>query len=452
MNKFAKFTRGSTLQHTAKMTLANGVGLLTVFLVELVDMYFLSLHGDPSLVAAVGFSGALLFYLSAIGLGMQITMSVMVARAEGEKTYGREKAGIKCTNMLAFSGFLAFCIVIPVNFYLSEIFTLMGASGKTKELAVIYSSIIIPWFPVFVLSMTAAASLRAIGHAKLAMMAALLSGFLNASLDPFFIFILDWGIKGAAWASVVSRIVLFFMIIFLLFKIYALPKASNFTGFKKDIREILSIAIPGILTNLSAPLSTSIVLFYLADFGEEAVAGASVLGRFIPAIFAVVIALSGAVGPIVGQNAGAKQFDRVRKTFLDAIGCNIVYVVSAWIVLYFSRNIVISTFGAQGEAADLIYFYSTFLVGGFLFNGVIFICLSCFNNLGMAYMSSLFSFGQSLLGTLPCVSLGALWFGPQGVLIGEVVGTMLFGVAAFITIIFLIHRQSKKDWLKESLK
>ena len=442
MNKSAKFTRGSTFLHTVKLTIANGVSLFTVFLVELVDMYFLSSYDNPKLVAAVGFSGTLLFYLSAFGLGMQITMSVLVARAEGEYQQDRHRAGQICTHMLAFSALVALLVAVPVRIYLPEIFELMGATGDTKKYAIQYTSIIIPWFPLFVLSMTAGASLRAIGHAKLAMCAALFSGGLNVIFDSIFILGFDGGIQGAAWSSVIARLFLFFFIWYLLLRKYSLPKASNFSYFKKDVRSILSVAIPGVITNMSAPLSTSIVLIYIADFGDDAVAGVSVLGRCIPALFAVVIALSGAVGPIVGQNAGANKYDRVRKTLIDAVVCNAVYVFLAWLLLFNSKSLLVDIFGVQGEAADIIYFYSTFLVGGFLFNGMIFISISCFNNLGMAYMSSFFSFSQSILGTLPCVYFGALWFGLEGVLIGEVIGAMLFGVTALVTILHFIQRQA----------
>ncbi len=80
----AVFTQGSTLKHILVMTLASAVGLVTLFFVDLVDMYFLSLLGEKQLAAAVGYSGALLYFLTSGCIGLSIAMGANVARALGE--------------------------------------------------------------------------------------------------------------------------------------------------------------------------------------------------------------------------------------------------------------------------------------------------------------------------------------------------------------------------------
>ena len=81
----AVFTTGSIPRHIVVMTSASAVGLITLFSVDLVDMYFLSLLGEEELAAAIGFSGTLLFFLTAVGIGLQIAMGALVARAEAPR-------------------------------------------------------------------------------------------------------------------------------------------------------------------------------------------------------------------------------------------------------------------------------------------------------------------------------------------------------------------------------
>ena len=86
----AKFTRGSTMRHVLAMTGASAIGLIAMFGVDLVDMYFLTLLDDPSLVAAVGYAGTLIYFLVSVSIGLQIALGALVARAEGGLQSGEE--------------------------------------------------------------------------------------------------------------------------------------------------------------------------------------------------------------------------------------------------------------------------------------------------------------------------------------------------------------------------
>ena len=124
------------------MTAASAVGLVAMFTVDLVDMYFLSLLGEQELAAAVGYGGTLLFFLTAVSIDLQISMGALVSRAEG--AHRRDLAGRYCSNILIFSGTAA-ALISGVGFlYLEELLMLLGASGKTLEYALQYSRIIIP--------------------------------------------------------------------------------------------------------------------------------------------------------------------------------------------------------------------------------------------------------------------------------------------------------------------
>ena len=97
----AVFTQGSTMRHVLVMTGASAVGLLAMFGVDMVDMFFLTMLGEQELAAAVGFAGTLLYFLVAVSIGLQIAMGALVARSVGARA--REEAGRVCTSSLIFN-------------------------------------------------------------------------------------------------------------------------------------------------------------------------------------------------------------------------------------------------------------------------------------------------------------------------------------------------------------
>jgi Na+-driven multidrug efflux pump len=104
----------------------------------------------------------------------------------------------------------------------------------------------------------------------------------------------------------------------------------------------------------------------------------------------------------------------------------------------------VQAFSARGDAERLIRFAVTWLVGGYIFSGMLFVANASFNNLHRAHLATLFNFSRAFLGTIPCVYLGAIWFGAPGVMAGEVVGAVVFGSLAFIAVLWQV-RQLDRD-------
>ncbi len=178
----------------------------------------------------------------------------------------------------------------------------------------------------------------------------------------------------------------------------------------------------------------------MARYGDSAVAGTAILGRIVSVAFAGVFALSSAIGPIIGQNAAALRYDRVRQTLLSALLFNVLYVLVVWLLLYVMSSWIIEVFDAKDDAAYLIRFYCQWLVIGFIFNGMLFMANASFNNLHRAYYATSFNFCRALLGTVPMVYLFSKLYGPPGVMAGEMVGALVFGVAAYIVVLRLVAR------------
>jgi len=425
------------------MTGASAVGLLTMFSVDLVDMYFLALLGEQAMVAAVGFAGTLVFFLVSVSIGLQIALGAMVARSEG--AHRREQARRYCTSALWFNGAVSVLVSALAWFNLRELLELLGATGATLDFALRYAAILLPSMPILVLGMSMAAGVRAVGDARRSMWATVIGSLVNAALDPLFIFTFGWGLEGAAVASVVSRVVTLAIAWHALHVVHRLPCRINWKEFREDIRPILAIAGPAVLTNLATPLSNGFVLRTMSEFGDSAVAGAAIMGRVTPVAFAAIFALSGAVGPIIGQNAGAGRYDRVRSTLANALAFNVAYVALVWLLLAVSAEGLVAAFSASDQAADLVVFYCYFLGWAFACNGCLFVANASFNNLGHPHWATLFNFGRAVLGTVPAVYFGALWFGPRGVLAGEAFGAVAFGLAALLGIARLVRRLEQRQ-------
>jgi Na+-driven multidrug efflux pump len=263
------------------------------------------------------------------------------------------------------------------------------------------------------------------------MMATIYGGAVNAVLDPILIFGLDLELTGAAIASVCARIVIAITAL--------LPLIRHYNGFDKptpaslsiDLRPILAIAIPAILTQLATPIGQAYVTRSMAEFGEEAVAGMAIIARMTPVGFGIIFALSGAIGPIIGQNAGAGLGDRVRGAFRDGLLFTALVVVVVSGLFFLARPGIQFLFQLDGTALTLVFLFAGPLSLMFFFNGVIFVANAAFNNLGHPFYSTAVNWGRHTLGTIPFVIVGAAWFGAPGVLIGQYLGGAVFALFAF---------------------
>ena len=439
----AIYTSGSTLRHLLVLSSTSTIGLLARFIVDLVDMYFLSLLGHAELAAAVGFAGTIMFFLTAMAIGLQIGISALVARNEGSNQ--RTLAQNYCGSGLLYSFILTALLSIVIWLYIEELLAFLGARGATLAFAVQYAKSLLPSSAFLAMGMCAAAVLRSIGDAKYSMYATLGGGIVNALLDPLFIFTFEWGIEGAAAASVVARLCILIIAFHSLIYRHRYLKRLKFSRLKEDISAINKVAMPAMLTNLATPIGSSFVMKTMASFGDEAVAASAILGRIIPVAFAGLFSLSGAIGPVIGQNAGAKLYGRVRKAILNTLLINFVYCLMIWVALWMSRDLIISIFSATGLTASLIDFYCSWLVGLFIFTGLLFTANAGFNNLNKAKYATAFNFCRVLLGTVPLVYLMAQNYGAYGVFAGELLGAVLWGVLAYTLLLWKVKKLEQAE-------
>jgi putative MATE family efflux protein len=426
----ARFVTGSTLRHVMVMTATSSVGLMSVFLVDALNLLYISMLGHKELAAAIGYSGTLMFFVTSFAIGLTIATTAQVSRALG-RGETQEAARLGGAGLILM-GMVMIAITALMFMFARPLLGLLGAQGETLDIAVRFMLMVLPSMPLMAIGMSAAGLLRAKGDAKRSMYVTLLAALATAILDPVFIFLLDLRMDGAAIVTNISRLVLFGVGIYGAGKIHRLIAIPSLAVLRIAARPYFAIGIPAVMTQLATPVGNAWVTREIASFGDEAVAGWAIVGRLTPVAFGAIFALSGAVGPILGQNFGARRFDRIESTMRDSFKVVVIYTLVVWALLALFRNQISDLFGAQGTTRDFINFFCLYVAGSFLFNGMLFVANAAFNNLGYPLYSTLSNWGRSTLGVIPFVSLGAAWYGANGAMAGSGLGAAVFGLGAVI--------------------
>ncbi|MEL7041717.1 MAG: MATE family efflux transporter [Pseudomonadota bacterium] len=437
-NKQAIFLEGNLLRHIIIMASSASIGLVSIFLVDFADLLFISMLGEAELAAAVGFAGTVLFFTFSVSIGMTIATSALVAQRLGQ---GNPSEARKIATSVIIFGFLVSCVLAVVCWLLApQLLGLIGAQGNTQDLAVGYFRIVVAAMPVAAVGMMASGILRAHGDARRAMTVTLTAGAVNAILDPILIFGAGLGLDGAAYASVAARFATLLTALYPIFKHYGGFAIIDLRRFRTDLNPIIAIAAPAMLTNVATPVGNGFVTRTISEFGDSAVAAMAVTGRLTPLAFCVIFALSGAVGPIIGQNFGAKQFDRVRGTLIKAVQFTAIYVAVMWAVLMLSHGFISNSFQLSEEGATIVFWFALVVAPLFLFNGTLFVSNAAFNNLRRPLFSTFLNWGKNTLGVVPFIAIGAAIGGAPGVLIGQALGGVLFGIVGFWLAYRLVDR------------
>ena len=423
-----RFVTGSILRHVLVMTGTGATGLVAIFLAELVDLLFLGMLGDIEVIAAVGYASPLMFVTTAIAIGLSIATVSLVSPALGQGDRARARRLSASAHVFTF--FTALVLGFALLPLMPWLLSLLGAKGRPAALAFEYLAILVPALPPLALAMTSSAVLRSAGDAKRAMHVTLGAAVVSVILDPIFIFGLGLGLHGAALATAIARVVIMVIGLHAVIRVHGLIERPTIANCRQDLAPILAIALPAVATNIANPLANGIVTAAFAPFGDAAVAGWAVIIKVQPVMFAFVFAMSGSVGPIIGQNLGARQFDRMRAAFTTALAVAAGYTLVAWLLLALLAPLVIAAFAVKGQGAELVWLYCTWLAPLFGFQGALFVANAVFNTLGRPKLATAINWSRALLGTLPFVAIGSAWLGAPGVLVGNLVGGVLFGTLA----------------------
>ena len=286
----AVFTQGSILRHVAVMTLTSAVGLMAIFLIDLMSMFYVSMAHRDAWRAAVSLMSKVLFFPFALNMGMMIGIGTVVSIAigRGDRDLARRSAstGLVLTGLLGLGASLA---ALPFRV---EILHLFGAEGEALDAA---SRLLVLTLPVNVflsVGMACASILRAGGDPTRAMLVTLAGGVATALADPLFIFGFGQGIDGVGMAIVLSRFVFVLVGLWFVVKVHRFVVPIGLRLSLAGVRPIAMIALPAIATNLALPFADWYVTRTIWQFGVAASAAAGVYDRIMPFAFSLVFALT----------------------------------------------------------------------------------------------------------------------------------------------------------------
>ncbi|QCK88725.1 MATE family efflux transporter [Phreatobacter aquaticus] len=434
------------MRHVVEMTVTGSIGLVSIFFVDLLNLFYIAQLGEQELAAAIGYAGTVLFFLTSFGIGLSIAGTALVSRALGAGDRHRARQLATSSLVLVAIAMTAISLgMLPVSGWL---LTTLGAAGRTHAIADRFLWMVMPATVFLGLGMMYSSILRAAGDAKRAMWVTLAGGIVTAIADPILIFGFGLGVDGAAIASVISRLAMLALGWHSVVRVHKLTSRATPAHVISDLKPLARIAVPAILTNLATPLGNSIVTAMIARYGDGAVAGWAVLGRLVPVAFGAFFALSGSVGPIMGQNVGARLFPRVRQTLTDSLTFIALYGLAVWLILFALSGPIVHLFGATGEAAAVIRFFCVYAALAWAFNGAVFVANAAFNNLGFATYSTVFNWARATIGTVPFAMAGAWIAGPahgaEGIIAGQAVGGIVFGIASILICYRVIDRLGQR--------
>ena len=426
------FTHGSLIRHVVVMTSTGAVGLMAIFAVDLLSLFWVSRLGDQAFKAAVGYVGLAGFFAMSINIGLTIAASATVSHAigAGDRTRGRRLAASSLAIAAAVSIAASVAMFVLRDWALTHV---VHASGEPFAVASKFLAITIPANVPLALGVVMSGLLRAVGDARRAMYVTLSGAVVTAILDPALIYGLGLGVYGAAWATVASRLCFLVVGFHGSVMVHDVVARPNLRAARRDFGPIMAIGLPAILANMATPVGSAYTVRVFSDIGEAAIASGAIIDRVTPFAFAIIFALTGSVGPIIGQNYGARLMGRVQRTLSDAFLLSIGYVLFAWTALALAAPWIVAAFDASGESAGYVTFYCRYGVVAWLFLACLFVANTAFNNLGFPVLSMVFNWGRATLGTIPFVTFGVRYGGVKGGLVGIALGSALFGVVAVAT-------------------
>jgi putative MATE family efflux protein len=431
------FTQGNIMRHVTVMSFTSSIGIMAIYVVDLLDIFFVSLLGQTEVAAAAGFASTLMFYVSAMNIGLSIAAGTLTARYLGNNDLKSAKDVATTSMLIALSvGIVVPLLMLP---FIPSMLSWLGAKGEVADLAQVYLWIVLPASGLSGMSMALVASLRSHGFARWSMYPSLAGAVVNLIFDPLLIFGLNMGLPGAAAATVMARVATFAVALYAAARLFDIIAPPSRDAFQRYTREIVQYTLPAVLASVASPIGLSLVTRYITQFGTDAVAGLAIIGRLSPVVFSVVNALSGAIGPIIGQNYGAGKHDRVRRAYFDALKFLAIYTVCAIFLLVLFRREIADIFQATGLTRDMLYLYCGPYAMIAFFNGALFISNAAFGNLGRPEISPRINWLKSTIGLWPFLAAGSYLFGFYGVAVGIMLNAAVFALIAHLMTMRLIE-------------
>lgn len=434
----ARFVSGPLRSHVLEMVLTGWASMLAVFAVEFLTLLYLGTLRDEAVLAAVGFGSMALFTVTSICIGVTVGGAAQVSRAlgQGDAPRARRLAAASLLLMMAAALLSAAGFLLAIGPFTRMI----GLAPDVRALVLSYVAIAAPFSVVMGVGMMLSNLLRAAGQGRQSMWVLLAGTATVAILDPLVIFVFDGGMQGVAWAGGAGRLATVMLGAWLVFGRYRLVARPVRSELGADLAAVGAIALPAALSALATPAAVVFTASVYAGFGPSIMAGATVVDRVLQLSYSLFFVLPGAIGPILGQNLGAGQWERVRRTVRITAGLALAYGVGVAVLLALLAPWIADLFRVTGPGRELVLAFCRYASFMWALNSLFFVSVAVFNNLGHATYATAVGWLRATVGTLPFVWLGARYGGAEGVLLGQTLGFALSSLMALALCLRVLRR------------
>lgn len=280
-------------------------------------------------LAAIGSTGLLISVIVNFFIGLSTGISAVIANQFGANEYDKLKKSISTS--LAVSVLLGIVFTIGSLIFMKPIINILQTPKGVYSLAIDYLKICFLGITFQLLYNIGTAILRALGNTKDPLYFLIFSCILNLILDILFIVYFGWGVKGAAIATLISQILATLLVMYKIMSLddnckLSLKQIKIYRGYTKDI---FLVGLPAGLQAIFMSISSLIIQSSINSFGAEAMAGMTIFAKVEGFLYFPLFSLGLAVTGFVGQNFGAKEYERVKE------GINISLKISVYTSLIF---------------------------------------------------------------------------------------------------------------------
>jgi len=404
-------------------------GVLSLMTFQLVDSAFIGQLGrDP--LAALGFTLPMQQLIIGLQVGLGIATTAIISRTLGE---GDELRAERLGGLVVLVG-ATLVLVLCVGLWLSQTL-IMALLGAEESLLPLIRTYWIPWL----LSAWMGAMLyfgysvcRSHGDTRLPGYLMVATSVLNIALDPLYIFVFDWGLPGAALATVTS---------FALGCLFIYPKLLKSRWLRFDLaqlelarslRQLGAIMAPAMVSQLMPPASAMLATAIVAGFGSAAVAAWGLGTRLEFFSIVVVLALTMSMPPMIGRMLGEGKLERIRSLIRMAVRFVVVWHLAIGLLWAATSGLASELFTSDKAVSDVLGSYLVRVPLSYSGLGVCILMVSVCNALGMAMRGLLVSTLRLFACFLPFLWVGAQLGGISGLMTGALIGNLLAGVMAYL--------------------
>ena len=350
------FKKDSIYSLFIKIAIPSSIGTIFQNLYSVVDSIFAGKMISGSALAAIGQIFPIYFIIIALGVGLSIGTTSLIANSIGENNF--KNSGKIFTQSFILSVIISILITLIGIYFSPKIISSINNDRETLILSLKYINIIFVGCIFIFLLMSINSTLSAQGDTKSYRDVLIFSFILNIILNPILIsgklfsyqIFNPQGIEGIAYATIISQ---FIGIIYLFIKL-SKTKIYKFISFTiipniNIMKNILSQGIPASIGMMMIAVGSYILIFFVGFFGVEAIAGYTSAGRYEQLFFLPLLGLSTSVVSIVGQNFGAKQYGRVLETYKKGILVGVIILSILGIIIFLTSEISMNMFTDNAE-------------------------------------------------------------------------------------------------------